>query len=272
MGDTMRDFADWRNVIELPIVAKKTRTWSLAELEEILTEYILLCSIRCFILNNEVICTTLSGGIDSSFCLAKIRKAVGKNIPIHTFTIGVDEAYPDIQFARMVSEKFRTIHHEIIPQRGEINEAKKRMHVLLSGRPYFPGDIAVFLIYERIAREGFGCVIAHDGIDELLGGYWKHRECDRDNQKKKKVFQDFWSKLGAEHLLPLERISQYFGIKVLLPYLQIGVVEYISEIPLNERTTFKESKIPLRAIAKKYLPKEVIKRNKKGFCSALGGM
>lgn len=265
----MRDLADWRNVVELPIVAKKMKIWNLLELEKILTEYILLCSIECFILNNEVICTTLSGGLDSSLCLAKIRKAVGANIPIHTFTIGINEEYPDIQFSRIVSKKFNTIHHEIIPQKKEIDEAMENMAALLGSKLCMPGDIAVFLTYKKIAQDGFKCVIAHDGIDEMLGGYWKHREYDGDSRKKAKVFRNFWSKLGTEHLLPLEIISQYFGIKVLLSYLQIDVMKCISKIPLNKRTTFEESKIPLRAIAKKYLPEEIIKRKKKGFCSAL---
>jgi asparagine synthetase B (glutamine-hydrolysing) len=46
-------------------------------------------------------------------------------------------------------------------------------------------------------------------------------------------------------------------------------VKYISGIPVHERTSHDESKIPLRNIARKYLPPEIIERQKIGFCSGL---
>jgi asparagine synthetase B (glutamine-hydrolysing) len=266
----MQSHGNWRDVLGLSIVPKCKSEWNLMQLEKIILQYIIFSIVKCSILNKEVICTTLSGGIDSSFCLAKIREAVGEKISIHTFTIGLSKSYPDIGFARIVADKFNTIHHEIIPSEREVNEAKMEMQISLTNWLYSPGDVAVFIIYKEMAKQGFKSVIAHDGIDELLGGYWKHRDYDNDLDKKEETFQYFWDRLEFYHLLPLERISQYFGINLALPYLQRGVVEYISKIPLNERTSFKESKIPLRMIAKKYLPREVIEREKKGFCSALG--
>lgn len=263
----MKGLTDWRDAIALPVIVGSAR-WSFARLETVLTEAIQICVSECLQRNRGVICTTLSGGLDSSFCLAKIRQLVGSEVPIHTFTIGGSERYPDVQFARSVSGFFSTVHHEWIPSEKEIREAERKLYSQWRDEPRRPGNVAVFLTYQNIARNGFKCVIAHDGIDELLGGYWDHRKHD-DEQKKMEAFQDFWSRLEQEHLALLERKAQYFGVKVILPYLQKAVVEYIAKIPLRSRTTFKESKVPLRTIAKKYLPKEVIGRNKKGFCSAL---
>lgn len=263
----MTKITDWREAIALPVIAGRAR-WSFVGLEKVLTEAIQLCVSECIKRNEGMICTTLSGGLDSSFCLAKIRELVGFEIPVHTFTIGGSEEYPDVQFARIISRRFGTIHHEWIPSKEEIRKAERELYSQRRDEPRRSGNVAVFLAYQNIARHGFKCVIAHDGIDELLGGYWEHRKYD-DEQKKAEVFQNFWGRLEKEHLLLLERKAQHFGIQVILPYLQKAVVEYIAKIPLRSRTTFKESKIPLRTIAKKHLPVEVIKRNKKGFCSAL---
>ena len=264
----MRKPTDWREIIALPIIADGMGKWSFTELEKVLTESIALCVSECLRGNKETVCTTLSGGLDSSFCLAKIREIVGTGVVIHTFTTGGSEKYPDVQFARKVSQCFDTIHHELIPSKEEVRTAEKKLHSRWKDEHQGPGDVAVFLTYQNIAQHGFRCVIAHDGIDELLGGYWEHRK-HTDEQTKAKVFQYFWWIIEKEHLLLLERKACHFGIQVVFPYLQKEVVEYIAKIPLNSRTNLKESKVPLRTIAKKYLPKEVIKRNKKGFCSAL---
>jgi asparagine synthetase B (glutamine-hydrolysing) len=266
----MRNLTDWREVVSLPVIARKMGKWSSAGLEKVLTESIALCVSECLEENGGIICTTLSGGLDSSLCLAKIREIVGPDVLIHTFTTGGSEKHPDVQFSRDVSLLFGTIHHELIPSTDEIRKAKKEMSSKWKdeAREHSDGDVAVFLTYQNIARHDFKCVIAHDGIDELLGGYWEHRK-HKDGQMKAEAFQSIWKRLEDGHLLPLERKAHHFEIRVVLPYLQKDVVEYISRIPLNSRTKFEESKIPLRAIARKYPLEEVIERRKMGFCSAL---
>jgi len=76
-------------------------------------------------------------------------------------------------------------------------------------------------------------------------------------------------KLVPEHLKPLQRDADHFRIKLLLPYLQLPVINYIAGIPVDQRTSRKISKIPLRNIARKYLPSDIIERKKKGFCDGL---
>ncbi|MFA5985994.1 MAG: asparagine synthase C-terminal domain-containing protein [Parcubacteria group bacterium] len=258
---------DWKDVIALPVVGTRSK-WGYGKLEEVLTEAILWCAVKCLRNNDGIICTTLSGGLDSSFCLAIMRELLGYHIPIHTFTTGGSEKTPDIQFARIVSQRFKTIHHELIPNQQEIKKAQEQLRFIWKDDPCSLGDVAVFLTYEHISQYGFVNVITHDGIDELLGGYWEHRRHE-DGQKKTRAFQSLWKRLEKEHLIPLERKARHFSTLVILPYLQKNVVTYITKIPLESRTTFDESKIPLRTIAKKYLPEEIIKREKKGFCSAL---
>lgn len=263
----MNDIFKWRDAVLYPVISREMNPrWMLDELEKRLTRAIEKCSMACIKSNGGKICTTLSGGLDSSFCLAKIREIFGDSMEIHTSTIGGSENYPDIKFAKQVSERFGTIHHQFIPSADEIQAAKKEMEGICPDKQR--GDVAVFSLYKEISSLGFKSVIAHDGIDELLGGYWEHRDCEMLSDKES-AFRYFWSRLKPDHLLPLEKKAAHFGIEVLLPYLQWEVVDYISKIPLNDRTSASVSKMPLRSIAEKYLPIEIINRNKKGFCSAL---
>jgi len=133
----------------------------------------------------------------------------------------------------------------------------------------YPGDLAAFMIYREMSKLGQRCVIAHDGIDELLGGYWEHR-CHKNATDKLQAFTNFWSCLWPEHIQPLQWKAEKFGIKIILPYLHLDLVSFLTRIPLDERTSCTVSKIPLRILAKKYLPLEIIERPKLGFCGALG--
>lgn len=258
----------WRSGIKLPVISTPNKSWNRAEFEKILKIAISTCVYYCQQENNERIGTTLSGGLDSSLCLAIIRSLVGTRVEIHTFTTGGSIEHPDIQAARSVSKLFGTIHHELIPTKQQVEQAKQKVFSTWRDEPNRLANVGVFLTYNHIAREGFRSVLAHDGIDELLGGYWEHRQ-PNDEKEKIKAFETFWGNLANDHLLLLERKARHFEIEVIFPYLQQAVIEYISAMPVNERTTRQVSKIPLRTIAEKYLPREIIDRKKIGFCSVL---
>lgn len=266
---------DWREVINLPIIDKENRGWSLRKLEAIFFHSVKICTDQCLKDNNGEIHTTLSGGLDSSFCLALIRKITGPDCPIHTYTIGGTEKNPDIIFARKVSKIFSSIHHELIPSTQEIEKARSVFRSLFKNGYradiYRSGDLGVFLICQFIIELN-NCrpisLISHDGIDELLGGYWGHRRAEEKTDKIK-AFEDYWTCLKDDHLWPLENTASYFGISVIFPYLQERVVKYIIRIPVEERTSHDRSKISLRDIAEQYLPSEVIKRKKIGFNTAV---
>lgn len=262
----MGNVCDWLDGALMPIIARESN-WSLNDLERVLSEAIRACFIKCFAVHPGNISATLSGGIDSSFSLSKMRKE-GSSTSIYTFTVGGSRNHRDIFYAKMAAELFHAIHTEIIPDKKKIAWAKKKLAKIRPTEEITMGDTAVFLAYQTIADRGFRISIAHDGIDELLGGYWGHRDV-KTKCEKKKVFQRFWTELIPRHLIPLEKSARYFGVKVLFPYLQPEVVEYISKIPVNQRTNKMKSKIPLRNIAAQYLPGEIIERQKKGFCSAL---
>jgi len=273
----MKDINDWQEAVGLPVISrKKSFQWNLDELEEKLRSSIKKCGLECLSANNGKILTALSGGLDSSLCLALIREEFGYKIPIESFTIGESEKFPDIQHARIVAKKFQTIHHELIPSKTEIEGAKltkKIVPALFQGESGKLEGIGVFLLIQFIwalMQDKPTTVIFHDGIDELMGGYWEHRKHPSKN-KTEKAFKELWNQLEGRHLTPLTRKTSCHRITPIFPYLQREVVEYISKIPVEERTSREESKIPLRRIAQKYLPEEIIRRPKIGFCDALKG-
>lgn len=215
--------------------------------------------------NNGKIFTTLSGGLDSTTALAFLRK----NFPdavIETFAMGGDENHPDIQHARLAAEKFGSIHHEFIPSpdeiQGAINEFKKTFPDVDLIRQH--GDLDVFMLYQYLEKFHPKMVIVHDGIDELMGGYWGHRK-EIEPAKKAEAFAHFWRRLIPDNLEPLTKTADHFSIKLLFPFLDSRIVSAISQIPLDERTAKTLSKIPLRNIAKNLdIPQQIIDRPKRG--------
>ncbi|HCP08354.1 MAG TPA: hypothetical protein DIT25_00965 [Candidatus Moranbacteria bacterium] len=260
---------NWLDGALLPVIAEEM-TWYPQGLRNVLMEAISNCSEECLGKNGAIV-TTLSGGLDSSFCLSRIKEWAGNaSLFIQTFTIGESGSHPDIVYARLAVKALglEDNHTEIIPNEKEITWAMRELAKIRPSEKITRGDAAVFLVLKRIAERNFTHFIAHDGIDELLGGYWAHRE-PRTKKNRKFAFQRLWAELIPKHLIPLEKSARHFGLQVLLPYLQKEVVEFISHIPVGMRTNRRMSKIPLRTIARKYLPKEIIQRPKKGFCDAL---
>ncbi len=265
----------WREVVKLPVVDSE-KLWNLEELEDIFRESIEAVTIQALKDNDGIIYTTLSGGVDSSLCLAIIAELCPSDTEIHTFTAGGGRRHPDVQFAQEVSKLFNTTHHEIIVESKDKEEIIQEFTDFYGNSPQTEtmikrADINVWAVYRKIAKTKARSVIVHDGIDELMGGYWLHRQSATEGkERQEEIFRKFWRELEPEHLTPLESTAHHFGIQLLFPYLQKKLVDYISHIPVSERASFTTGKMPLKEIARKYVwPKEVIDRKKRGFVDAL---
>ena len=64
----------------------------------------------------------LSGGVDSGMNVALMSELMGR--PVTTFSIGYEghESYNEFQFARKVSQRYKTEHHETLISRNEAQE------------------------------------------------------------------------------------------------------------------------------------------------------
>jgi hypothetical protein len=193
----------------------------------------------------DVRCLSFSGGLDSTIMLC-VMKMVFDNV--NTYTISSREDHPDIQFARIGSECYKTNHHEFI-----VEPTKK-------DTDQFTGDNAVRQFFENVGNYT-NEIICCDGIDEFMCGYYDHLNGSFN------TYEHYLSRLTPDHLIPLNVNSG--KVKVFLPYLSNSLISIYRMIPLRAKISGDERKFVMRTIARKLnIPQEVMDRNKYGFCDA----
>jgi asparagine synthase (glutamine-hydrolysing) len=114
----------------------------------------------------------LSGGIDSSSVVASL--ALASSDPVRTFSIGFAESeYNELPAARMLAEKYKTEHHEIVVRPDSVSLVGRLVKHF--DEPF--GDssaIPTFIVSEFAARH-VKVALTGDGGDELFGGYEVHQ-------------------------------------------------------------------------------------------------
>jgi asparagine synthase (glutamine-hydrolysing) len=149
---------------DLPIYESElTAEDSIEELRHLLKD-----SVRLQLVSDVPLGAFLSGGIDSSTVVAYMSD--GDSDPIKTFTIGFqDDSYDETRYARMVSTRFGTEHHEEI-LRPDISDLAEK----LIGHLDEPiADFSIFPTYlvSKIASRFIKVVLSGDGGDEVFAGY-----------------------------------------------------------------------------------------------------
>jgi asparagine synthase (glutamine-hydrolysing) len=110
----------------------------------------------------------LSGGIDSSSVVASL--ALQSSEPIRTFSIGFEEArFNELPWARLVAEKYRTQHHELIVRPD--SAALVRKLVKHFGEPFADSSAIPTFMVSEFAAQHVKVALSGDGGDELFGGY-----------------------------------------------------------------------------------------------------
>jgi asparagine synthase (glutamine-hydrolysing) len=120
----------------------------------------------------------LSGGVDSSSVVALMCRH--QTQPVISFSLGYDEEpqgqfvgkSQDIVFARLMSQRLNTEHHEYILSPQEF--AEELPQVLQAFDEPFSGTISTFFLSILIHRH-VKVALSGDGADELFGSYLPHR-------------------------------------------------------------------------------------------------
>jgi len=207
-------------------------------------------------------CLSLSGGVDSSllfYYMCLVREHISLNhspVPIICFTAarpvkGEDESledHPDVTYSKMVVEYFRRLfeHIDITHYIFHIAEDEK--------------DNGIRLFYEFIAKRT-NEIIAGDGIDEFMGGYYEHQQ---GRLQKEKTYYSILHRLQKDHLTPLNKVSG--DVRVYLPYLDEELISLYGQIPLMDKVDLGDRKKVILELVKGKIPDEVITRRKYGFC------
>ncbi len=115
----------------------------------------------------------LSGGIDSASITAAMSTLVDE--PIKTFSVAFAEREAnELAYARLVAERYRTDHHEIVVSPGEFFGALPTL-VWHEDEPIaHPSSIALNFV-SRLAAEHVKVVLTGEGSDETLAGYGRYR-------------------------------------------------------------------------------------------------
>lgn len=189
-------------------------------------------------------CLSFSGGIDSSLLLYYMIKLGMKP---RVFTTACSLNHPDLYYAHLAIDYF-----------------KKEFNIEITETQYVDdevtGDDLVKSFYKTLEHYT-DSIIAGDGIDELLCGYYGHQE----NPDEATYFK-YLRELFPKHLKPLDDNSG--AVKVYLPYLDEKVTRLLWQIPLSDKVSRIERKKIMMGLAKGKVPDEVIRRKKYGFCTA----
>jgi asparagine synthase (glutamine-hydrolysing) len=114
----------------------------------------------------------LSGGIDSSAIAAMMSRMVSD--PIKTFSVAFKEREAnELEYARLVAEKFRTDHHETMVSPADFFGALPRL-VWHEDEPLaHPSSVALYFV-SRLASRHVKVVLTGEGSDEMLAGYERY--------------------------------------------------------------------------------------------------
>lgn len=120
----------------------------------------------------------LSGGVDSSSVVTLMCRHQLQ--PVTTFCLGYDEdaqgqfvgKAQDITYARLMSQRLGTDHHEYIL--GSAEFAERLPEVMRAFDEPFSGTVSTFFLSILIHRH-VKVAISGDGADELFGSYLSHR-------------------------------------------------------------------------------------------------
>ncbi len=114
----------------------------------------------------------LSGGIDSSAIAAVMSRLVTE--PIKTFSVAFAELEAnELEYARLVSNAFKTDHHEIIVSPEEFFAALPKL-IWHEDEPLaHPSSVALNFV-SRLASEHVKVVLTGEGSDESLAGYGRY--------------------------------------------------------------------------------------------------
>ena len=114
----------------------------------------------------------LSGGIDSSAVVALM--ATQSHRPVQTFSLGFpDAADSELRWARLVAQRYGTIHHEAVvgPDVAAVAEKLAVHH----GEPFADSSAVATYCLARETRKSVTVALSGDGSDEMFGGYTRYK-------------------------------------------------------------------------------------------------
>jgi asparagine synthase (glutamine-hydrolysing) len=113
-------------------------------------------------------------------------------------------------------------------------------------------------------------LLLQDWIKPVLRGtyaraYAHVRECDARLVLNQLLYDDMKMYLEGDILYKVDRASMAAALEVRVPFLNRDVVGFVTELPLGLKLHRLTGKYLLKKSVERILPREIIKRPKKGF-------
>lgn len=141
-------------------------------------------SVKMRMISDVPIGAYLSGGLDSSIVTAMMA-SIRKDSPVETFTIGFKEKeFNEFDYARKVSQRLRTNHHEILLSAEDYFIEMERLIEYKDGPLSVPNEVPLYLM-SRELKKYITVVLSGEGADELFGGYGRIFQSYLEFQKGK---------------------------------------------------------------------------------------
>jgi len=143
------------------------------------TEYIRECrrrleeTVEMRLMSDVPLGMFLSGGVDSSAIAALMKRMVSG--PVKSFSVGYsEEEFSELGYARQVSNRIGTEHHEVVVGMDDFFNALPRL-VWHEDEPItWPSSVSLYFV-SKLASEQVKVVLTGEGSDELFAGYGRYR-------------------------------------------------------------------------------------------------
>jgi asparagine synthase (glutamine-hydrolysing) len=130
-------------------------------------------SVRMQLISDVPLGAFLSGGVDSSIIVSIMRKYVKE---LNTFSIRFDRPdYNESQYAKIVSDKFQTIHHEIEFNAESVRDLIAQLPNFYD-EPFGDASMIPTCLVCRVAKKHVTVSLSGTGGDELFGGYPRYNK------------------------------------------------------------------------------------------------
>ena len=153
-----------------PVPAERVRRGPVGALARELRE-VLRDSVRAHLVADVPVGVLLSGGVDSAGLAALAAGEGGE--PVRTFSIGFEESsFNELDRARLVAERYRTDHHELILRPDAVELLPKLVEAF--DEPFGDSSAVPTYLVSQLAAGEVKVALSGEGGDELFGGYYTY--------------------------------------------------------------------------------------------------